>query len=115
ARGCVQFKGAQRSGLLVDPPSVAREADDVGRDTEKDLSAFREIPGVTAFTVCRYDRKENGKREVGRREMFSSEQLESVPHLIAKEDRNAPEHKKRLSRAGGLASPHIRRIPTELI
>src|SRR5262249_53795347 len=115
ARGCVQFKGAQRSGLLVDPPSVAREADEFVGDTEKDLSAFREIPGVTAFTVCRYGRKENGKREGGRRGMFSSEQLESVTHLIAKEDRNAPEHTKRLYRAGGLDSAHIRRIPTELI
>ena len=38
-----------------------------------------------------------------------------MTRLIAKEDRNAPEHTKRLYRAGGLDSAHIRRLPTELI
>ena len=47
--------------------------------------------------------------------MFSSQQLESVTQLIAKEDRNAPEHTQRLYSAGGLHLAHVRRLPTELV
>jgi hypothetical protein len=47
--------------------------------------------------------------------MSSCEQLESMTQLIAKEDRNTPEHTQRLYRAGGLDPVHVRRLPTELV
>src|SRR5262249_33618414 len=43
------------------------------------------------------------------------QQFEGVTRLVAREDRDAPEHAKRLDRAGGFGTAHVGGFPAELI